>query len=464
MKVATFTQKALKRAIVKRSARTAILKDSRAFERLQKELMAAMTRAWSDQMRKGIADALDRLRDLGAGAFTQADAASILAIMEDAVGGAAIAATLREPVINLSDGIARAGAGEVGTALSVDIVFNRADLDALDLIKRGNVLPVANSWDSVTRDRINPILVDYFTDGLTRDQLTQRFASDFAEMTEKGRVYWETVADNVATRTREMGRITGYERAGVEFVQVRAQLDDNTSAICRDLNGRIIAVAKLAAQRSAYLDAVAREDTSAANEAWTMHGASTDFSTTRTNALPAATGSPPYHFKCRTITVVYFPSDDVIENTRAALVNRDPISIENARAIRSAANKADWPNARVFQSHYDKHGSTVGTNNIDAYQRSAKAVIASPDSQMRLTTRRDRKTNDSKLIAIFTERSQSPSGRHSGYKITAVDVDDGTITTHHYRKKLGDGGNDLPSRIVREKGLIMRSLQKWLIN
>lgn len=40
--------------------------------------------------------------------------------------------------------------------------------------------------------------------------------------------------DHTATKTREMGRVSGYERAGITRVQVRAHLDERTTDIKRD--------------------------------------------------------------------------------------------------------------------------------------------------------------------------------------------------------------------------------------
>lgn len=76
------------------------------------------------------------------------------------------------------------------------------------------------------------------------------------------------------------------------------------------MRGRIIEVAKMRAQRDAYLEAVSRRNKPAARAAWEMRGASTDFAGTPTSKLGKGTASPRYHFRCRTITVAYFGSGD----------------------------------------------------------------------------------------------------------------------------------------------------------
>lgn len=302
----SLAEDAIKSAATRRMARSVVVKDAEAYDRLYGELQGAMTAAWNDAMREGIANALDRLRDLGPGKFTNEDGAMIMRVLEASVGAEAISAAMREPVVNLSDVLFRTGAEEVGKATGVTIAFMRPDLDALDVLKTGNLYWVGNSWNVRTQNTIAKILEDYFEEGMTREGLTQRFAEDFAGLTDRSRHYWEMLADHTATKTREIGRVTGYERAGIERVQVRAQMDEDTSEICRQMHGRIIEVAKMRTQANAYLDAMSTRNEPAAKAAWTMHGEDVDLSDVADDELDAGIASPPYHFRCRTITVAYY--------------------------------------------------------------------------------------------------------------------------------------------------------------
>jgi hypothetical protein len=299
-------KEAIKNAATRRLARTIVIKDADAYERLYGELRTGMTNAWSASMREGIAAALDRLRDLGAGKFSREDGETIMPVHEASVGPEAIAAAMREPVINLTDALFRTGAEEVGKATGVAIAFMRPDLDALDVLKTGNLYWIGNSWNIRTQNNIAKILEDYFTEGMTREGLTQRFAEDFAGMTERSRAYWELLADHTATKTREIGRVSGYERAGIARVQVRAHLDENTSYICKAMHGRIIEVTKMRSQADAYLKAASRRNDDAAKAAWDLKADPADLEGVADKNLPDNIASPPYHFRCRTITVAYF--------------------------------------------------------------------------------------------------------------------------------------------------------------
>jgi hypothetical protein len=303
----SMAEEAIKSALERRLARSVVIKDADAYERLYGELQTGMTNAWGTAMREGIAASLDRMRDLGPGKFTKKDGETIMNVLETSVGPEAIRAAMREPVVNLTDALFRTGAEEVGQAAGVSIAFARPDLDALDVLKTGNLYWVGNSWNIKTQDNIAKILDDYFTEGMTREGLTQRFAEDFAGMTDKSRSYWEMLADHTATKTREIGRVSGYERAEIARVQVRAQIDEGTSEICRQMNGRIIEVGKMRAQVTEYLDAVGKRDEPRAKAAWAMNSdENVDLSDIKDDDLDAGIASPPYHFRCRTITVAYF--------------------------------------------------------------------------------------------------------------------------------------------------------------
>jgi len=293
------------KTLIRRRLLARVVKDDKAFQATYDQLRDAYTRAFDERSRAALAAALERIRNLPAADFGAADETAIMAALERELGPEALQAVLRGPVLNLSEVLFRIGAREVGVAAGVDIAFGRPDLDTLDIVGRSNLYWIGNSWNTYVEGLFRGALQDYFREGMTRAQLTERFATDFAGLSDRGIVYYELLADHTATRTREMGRVTGYERAAVEYVQVRARLDERTTEICRHLHGRVIAVNRLSAQRAEYLAAAERKDTEAAKRAWTMHGDARAFATIPTDQLPAGTAGPPYHFRCRTITVMW---------------------------------------------------------------------------------------------------------------------------------------------------------------
>lgn len=460
----TIAQEALTAALRRRLTRSVVIKDAKAWQALYGQLQAAMTNAWSDAMREGIANALDRLRDLGPGAFTSEDGKMILRVLEGSVGAEAIRAAMREPVVNMTDALFRVGAEEVGAATGVAISFMRPDLDALDILKSGNLYWIGNSWNIKTQNLLARALEDYFTEGMTREGLTQRFAEDFAGVTERGRVYWELLADHTATKTREMGRVAGYDRAGVEYVQVRAHLDDKTTQICRHMHGRVIAVSRLREQRDTYLEAVSTRNEPAARAAWVMHNGDVDLGDVPTSKLDKGTAGPPYHFRCRTITVAFFgkvltqlPADmpkatrQALEDWAKAAYDREPLSKKEVGAIIERCKSARWPHTKVVRGKYRKHQARLGLGSQAAYSQSAIDLIRRGDRDVYLSVRRGVPN------ATFARKISRADTGAEGYIVTAVDLVENKITSHHWRVKLETTGDEVPAQLQPGRGIM-----KWL--
>lgn len=463
----TFADTTIERAIGRRAARTAILKDGRAYERLYARLQKAMTNSWTDAMREGVAASLDRLRDLEPGAFTKADGQMIMRQLEASVGPEAIRAAMRGSVINLSDALFRAGAAEVGTAAGVSIAFAGPDLDALDILKTGNLYWIGESWNAHTQDLLASALDDYFTEGMTREGLTRRFAEDFATLTERGQRYWELLADHTATKTREMGRVTGYDRAGVTSVQVRAQLDDKTSKICRAMHGRVITVEKMRGQRDTYLDAISRRDGEAAKEAWTMHGeAGAEALKDRpTSRLPGGTGGPPYHFRCRTITVMFFGGAPTgVDAIRQTVTDREQLTGDQRTFVMDLAKGAGFLRSDIARKKFTRHRANIPTAKLADYERDARALINNPKAAMLISTRvprgkvADGKPGEVTPHAVFSLPTKNRTSGEVGFLATVVDLDENVIVSHHWRHREASANDVAPAIRQVKKGVL-----QWLI-
>lgn len=278
--------------------------DDKGFDFLYPKLANALTRAWEDNMRRAIANALNVITNLGAGNLTETDANAIIEALELHVGSEAMVAAVRGPTINLTEAFYRTGMLEVGKTIGVDTKFGEPDLRTLAIVQRSNLFWIGNSWNAYTDDLFRKTLTDYINQGLSRQQLVTRFKADFAGLSDRGINYWNVLADHTATKSREMGRVDAYLEAEVEYVQIRAYLDSNTTQICRTMHGKIIPVTQLVEQRDNYLQAVSQRDVPAATRAWHMWSNKDDLSKL-TGPVPKNTGLPPYHFRCRTITVIY---------------------------------------------------------------------------------------------------------------------------------------------------------------
>lgn len=294
-----------------------LIKDERAFEALVARLKQAFTRAWSLGHQEAVSRAIRRLEELGPERFSRAAEREILSAFEREVGPQAMVRLLDGPVTVLGEAIWRAGGAEAGRDVGVDYRFGLVDQEALALARRGDIYWVASHWDAFTRQQLSDAVARYFEEGQTYEQLAAAMREAMAGVHEAGMRYWELVADTMATKTREMGRISGYQQAGVRYVQIKARMDERTTPLCRSLHGRLIRLDTVVAQRDKYLAAAARGNLEAAKAAWPMWDATMAFKSAggcadhavEKAALPDNVGLPPYHFRCRTITVAWLGED-----------------------------------------------------------------------------------------------------------------------------------------------------------
>lgn len=180
----------------------------------------------------------------------------------------------------------------------INIAFNLTDIDAINAIGKHNIFWVGESFKELG-DEINNLVEEFYRENLTRQQLAERLKERLGIKIRDLERYYEGLADHIATKTKELGRISGYQRAGIKYVKVKAILDDRTSQICRHMHGRIISVERLVEQRERILSAKSKDELMSAQK-WI-----TSF-TGKTKDLPDGVAGPPYHYRCRTTTVAYF--------------------------------------------------------------------------------------------------------------------------------------------------------------
>ncbi len=280
-------------SLARRLARRAfVAKAANPVEALRLKLAALYARVSSAALRAQLAEILARL----------ADAADLPAAL-DALRGLNLADVALETapaaVLNdLNEALYLAGAVE-GAGKRLKFTLGPPDYRALELIGKQNYFWLKEHYSSDVQAGFEGLLNQAYAEGWSRDRLTTALQQHFADLKVGERDYFNGVADHSVRKLREIGRVAGYERAGIQSVKVKAILDERTSDICRCLNGRIIPVATLADQRERILNASGKEELQQA-QPWLRD-------LTALTALPDHFGLPPYHYRCRTVTVAYFP-------------------------------------------------------------------------------------------------------------------------------------------------------------
>jgi SPP1 gp7 family putative phage head morphogenesis protein len=205
-------------------------------------------------------------------------------------------------IFTLNAQIYKFGIGEVGKSLKMKLGFEVADEEAAAVLGKQNLFWVQDYYSEQLSGEIDNILKPYFTSDKTIGEVIDDFQKSFGKITDKGVDYFEGLAEHTTNRVRELGKITGYEKGGIVKYEIRAVMDDRTSDVCQQMNGQIFEVASGAAFRDTILSLSNPADIKdvapwrTGDEISGLSGAD----------LPPGMELPPYHWRCRTVTVAYF--------------------------------------------------------------------------------------------------------------------------------------------------------------
>lgn len=289
-------------------SRSSVQKDSALYDKTLTQLTDLLAGTYDKQRRKAINDAISCLVSVDRVKFTKTDVNKINGIFEDALG-IDLQEAVTGGVTNLTSKTYKIGINEIANAVGVKLSFSLADRNAAEILAKQNLFWVGNFYDEQVKETMERIIGGYFADGLTIEDVAAKLEIQFFEKTDKGVSYFEGLAEHVTSRVREMGKITGYEKAGIEYLQVKAIVDDRTSAICLRMNGTLIPVSEAVKLRDKLLAAAKPADVKKITPWYDItdlpdgkdNGSGVDF-----DKLPAGMAFPPYHFRCRTITIAYF--------------------------------------------------------------------------------------------------------------------------------------------------------------
>jgi hypothetical protein len=395
-------------------------------EGLVQLLKEALSRCFADNARNFLTQVLEDLRE---GRLTEKDAERILADAKEFLGEDLFAAAKKQ-VID-----AHKNAYKIGLGFS----FTEADQDAIRLLSRGTLLPLKGYWDERIKDRLEEVLEQGLKNGFSRQKLAGKMEELFGEMVGAERSYFELVADLALYRAREFGRLSGYERGGIRHVRIDAALDGRTCKLCRTMHGRTMETEVLARQRDEYLAAVRAGNVEAMKQAHYMFSESKLresgllSSRTRTKELVrAGLKTPPFHFRCRCVTVAWFEPSSDWEKLKQRLVDGD-LTAKDTREILKKAMSANWSKKKYgkFTSaewHFSRHAEKLGAETLTDYNQFIQDFIRRGGRKVFVTV--PDKIKDFPMHAYFVKK------HGKGFLFLVMDLENKAIKSCFYRRRL----------------------------
>lgn len=209
----------------------------------------------------------------------------------------------------------RLGLQDVKTELRGRItigLYGAQDAYATAILQNQQMFWLGEHFGADVSAKFRATLTEAMSRGLTTRQLAEELKTQFEHLGKQSEHYWQGLAEHTALRVRELARINGYEKAGIQYYRLVNPMDERTSDICWALvsAGQIYEV-KVASEVRDNLLSIdmnkigleAARDQIKALAPWVKESQVVrDVYGNPTGVQGAHTPFPPFHWKCRTVT------------------------------------------------------------------------------------------------------------------------------------------------------------------
>jgi len=158
--------------------------------------------------------------------------------------------------------------------------------------------------------RLNELVLEVNAQGMGRTDAGNYFKNELKtffstpeKFTGTTQQYYEGLATNIITRARAFANVDSYVDSGIEYYKVVAVNDSRTSKICRHMHGRIIPV-QMAVEYKDKLTSIKDPEEVKSKFGWLKTKDTEKLKNMKDKDLPLGLALPPYHFNCRTTTVL----------------------------------------------------------------------------------------------------------------------------------------------------------------
>jgi len=291
------------------------------YDKIARELGDVLLDNWDDATKKAIKDAIRALSGKK-GSMKNEDIDAMIQQLAVKLGPS-FAGQVAAPLYQAHSLSYEKGIFDVTHSISPS--FGVMDEKALRVLDEHNVWWVRNQFNRNLTDKIRKLGKKVITEGMDYKQAGTLFEKEFAEQFQSyGTRYWRGFANHVVSRSSELGRVSGYEKAGIKRYEIRAVLDHRTTEICREMHGRVLQVKAAVDMRNQILDAKTPEDVLKVAP-WMRADQVADVENSQ---LPTGMAIPPYHFRCRTRTVALVGQseqiyDEAVQRVRGGKTLRD---------------------------------------------------------------------------------------------------------------------------------------------
>lgn len=250
----------------------------------------------SDRQRDVVKDAIVAIRT--SESLTAKDLQNHIIRIEQAMG-VPIPQKLTENITIYAEAIHSGGKAE-GFG-QVEFAFNPWDSQAIEWNGAQMVYWVGESYTRGLADELRELLLPAFTEGASREELGRILKDAMESRFGRSKYYYEGLANHIVTRSFNFGVLSGMQDAGYDQYQITAVMDDRTTPICIEMNGKIFSVKRGMELAQALIDSEDPDDVKTVAP-WKQPKDLPDVGKNG-DELDVGMALPPYHFNCRTTLV-----------------------------------------------------------------------------------------------------------------------------------------------------------------
>lgn len=284
------------------------------FEGIVRKLKNRLSSAWGTQVEDTLKECLDYAETFNG--TSEALYAALEKKMKNDLG-TGFAETVNKPVISaIKNSYVLGAESALEQVPTVSFAWMEQDLNSLSVLDETQKWWIGEYYSDNVQQVLEQTLKPYFEGnagvGMARRDIIEALQNSFSYIEEPSKGYWDLLADHICTQTRSIGTVSGYEQGGIEVVRVKAHIDNRTTEICLALDGQIISVKDLRTFVDKYEKACKTKNKEKIKKAWPMRQdkwAKEKLTSPKKIASLVKKGEiglPPYHFRCRTITVAEF--------------------------------------------------------------------------------------------------------------------------------------------------------------
>jgi len=274
--------------------------------------------------------------------------------------------------------------------------YNINQKNTVNKITKQNLFWIGKHFGKDIDDGLVPLLNEAIANGYTRELTADKIKDLFKDMN-RSQLYWKGFAENVVSRTQSISTIENMQLHGFKKAKIVAYMDDRTSDICKELNGRIIDLGPIIAVKDKLLSLSTdgRSSEEVKDDIQAVIPFLNDSDAQTMNSLSSADiqkkfpgiGIPPYHWLCRTKLIVWIDdfalpgkinqNNDIPDKFKIKNLSQQEILNKLEGVIH---NKYPKYSDDDFQPDFTKHGqSEFKLDTYEEFIQKAQSIYRNPD-------------------------------------------------------------------------------------